>query len=195
VGEIKEALAIAEPSSDDLQLAVAWLTLGLALVHRPTDAERDRGQKLLAEVREVFLRRGHFLCDLPMIDVYVARETARRGGRDEAIPLMREAVDHLVRSGQLLSWGVSATGVLVETLLDRGADSDMVEADAAIERLAAAPADDGLAIVETWLLRLRALRARARNDAAAYLDYRDRYRDMARTHGYEGHIAWAEAMP
>jgi hypothetical protein len=195
VGEIKEALAIAEPSSDDLQLAVAWLTLGLALVHRPTDAERDRGQKLLAEVREVFLRRGHFLCDLPMIDVYVARETARRGGRDEAIPLMREAVDHLVRSGQLLSWGVSATGVLVETLLDRGADSDMVEADAAIERLAAAPAEDGLAIVEIWLLRLRALRARARNDAAAYLDYRDRYRDMARTHGYEGHIAWAGAMP
>jgi hypothetical protein len=195
VGEIKEALAIAEPSSDDLQLAVAWLTLGLALVHRPTDAERDRGQKLLAEVREVFLRRGHFLCDLPMIDVYVARETARRGGRDEAIPLMREAVDHLVRSGQLLSWGVSATGVLVETLLDRGADSDMVEADAAIERLAAAPADDGLAIVEIWLLRLRALRARAHNDDAAYLDYRDRYRDMARTHGYEGHIAWAGAMP
>jgi hypothetical protein len=24
---------------------------------------------------------------------------------------------------------------------------------------------------------------------------RDRYRDMARTLGFEGHIAWAEAMP
>jgi class 3 adenylate cyclase len=195
VGEIQEALAIAERSGDNLQLGVAWLTLGLALVHRPTDAERDRGQKLLAEVREVFLRGGHFLCDLPMIDMYVARETARRGGRDKAIPLMRESVDHLVRSGQLLSWGVSATGVLVETLLDRGTDGDMVEADAAIERLAAAPGDEGLAIVEIWLLRLGALRARAHNDDAAYLDYRDRYRDMARTHGYQGHIAWAEAMP
>jgi hypothetical protein len=29
----------------------------------------------------------------------------------------------------------------------------------------------------------------------SYRDYRDRYRDMARTLGYEGHIAWAEAMP
>jgi hypothetical protein len=195
VREIEDALAIAERSGDNLQLGVAWLTLGLALVHRHTDAERDRGQKLLAEVREVFLRGGHFLCDLPMLDVYVARETARRGDRDQAIPLMRAAVDHLVRDGQLLSWGVAATGVLVETLLDHGAEGDVAEAQAAIERLAAAPADEGLVIREIWLLRLRALLARAHGDDAAYAEFRDRYRDMAKTLGYEGHIAWAEAMP
>jgi hypothetical protein len=28
-----------------------------------------------------------------------------------------------------------------------------------------------------------------------YADFRDRYRDMAKTLGFEGHIAWAEAMP
>ena len=33
---------------------------------------------------------------------------------------MRAAVDHLFREGQLLGWGIPATGVLVETLLDRG---------------------------------------------------------------------------
>jgi hypothetical protein len=195
VREIEDALAIAERSGDNLQLGVAWLTLGLALVHRNTDAERDRGQKLLAEVREVFLRGGHFLCDLPMLDVYVARETARRGDRDQAIPLMRAAVDHLVRDGQLLSWGVAATGVLVVTLLDHGADGDVAEAQAAIERLAAAPADEGLVIREIWLLRLRALLARAHGDDAAYAEFRNRYGDMAKTLGYEGHIAWAEAMP
>jgi len=195
VREIEEALAIAERSGDNLQLGVAWLTLGIALVHCPTDAERDRGQKLLAEVREVFLRGGHFLCDLPMLDVYVARETARRGDRDQAIPLMRDAVDHLVRNGQLLSWGIPATGVLVKTLLDRGADRDVAEAEAAIERLAAAPADEGLAVRDIWLLRLRTLLARTHGDAAAYTDFRDRYRDMVRTLGFEGHIAWAEAMP
>jgi len=27
------------------------------------------------------------------------------------------------------------------------------------------------------------------------MDLRDRYHDMAKTLGYEGHIAWAEAMP
>ena len=30
---------------------------------------------------------------------------------------------------------------------------------------------------------------------SAYRDFRDRYRDMARTLGFEGHIGWAEAMP
>jgi hypothetical protein len=92
-------------------------------------------------------------------------------------------------------WGIPATGVLVETLLDRGTDGDVVEAEAATERLAAAPADKGLAIRDIWLLRLRALLARAHGDDAAYAHFRDRYRDMAKTLGFEGHIAWAEAMP
>jgi hypothetical protein len=195
VREIEDALRIAERSADDLALALARVTLGLALVHRHTDAERDRGQQLLAEVSQEFLRRGHNLGDLPIVNVHLARKRARRGDHDDAIPLMRAAVDHLVRQGQLLGWGISATGVLVETLLDRGTEADVAEAEAAIERLAAAPADEGLVLRDIWLLRLLALLARAHGDEALYREYRDRYRDMARTLGFEGHIAWAEAMP
>jgi hypothetical protein len=108
---------------------------------------------------------------------------------------MRAAVDNQLRGGQPLQWGVLATGVLVDTLLDRGAETDLVEAEAAIERLAAAPADEGLVLRDIWLLRLRALLARAHGDDAAYADFRDRYRDMAKTLGFEGHMKWAEAMP
>jgi hypothetical protein len=193
--EIEDGLRIAERSSDDLALALTRMTLGTALVHRHADAERSSGQKLLAEVSDVFLRREHNLADLPMVNVYLARERARRGDRDDAIPLMRAAVDHLFREGQLLSWGIAATAVLVETLLDRGTDGDVAEAEAAIERLAAAPADDGLVIRDIWVLRSRALLARAHGDATAYAHFRDRYRDMATSLGFEGHIAWAEAMP
>ena len=132
--------------------------------------------------------------DLPGVSVYAARERARRGDRDDAISLGRAAVDHLFREGQLLFWGVPATGVLVETLLDRETDGDVAEAEAAIERLAAAPADEGLVMREIWLLRLRALLAQAHGHVAAYADFRDRYRDMAKTLGFEGHIAWAETM-
>ena len=60
------------------------------------------------------------------------------------------------------------TGVLVETLLERGAEGDVAEAQAAIDRLANLPADDGSAMRDIWLLRLRALLARARGDDAAY---------------------------
>jgi hypothetical protein len=194
VREIEDALRIAERSGDDMALAVAQVTLGAVLVHRPTAAERDRGQALLAEVSEVFLQR-YLLAALPLVNAYLARESARRGDRDEAIPLMRAALDHLARQGQLLAAGIMGSGVLVETLLDRGADADVAEAEAAIERLAAAAADEGLVMRDIWLLRLRALLAQAHGDAAAYADFRDRYRDMARTLGFEGHIAWAEAMP
>ena len=107
---------------------------------------------------------------------------------------MFTAVDQLVREGQLPSWGIPATGVLVETLLDRGAEGDVAEAEAAIERLADAPADDGLVIREVWLLRLRALLARTRGDTDTYRDVVIRYRAMAKSLGFEGHIAWAEAM-
>jgi class 3 adenylate cyclase len=195
MGEIEDALRIAERSGDDLAVAFARLTLGVALVHRHTAAKRDRGQTLLAEVSDLFLRGGYFLAELPLVNVYLARERARRGDRDEAIPVMRAAVNHLFREGHLLGWGVVATGVLVETLLDRGAASDVAEAQAAIERLAEAPTDDGLALRDIWLLRLRALLARAHGDETAYRDYRDRYRDMATSLGFQGHMKWAEAMP
>src|SRR5712672_4077881 len=97
--------------------------------------------------------------------------------------------------GRVLLWGVPATGVLVETLLNRGADGDVTEAEDAIERLAAAPTDEGLVIRDILLLRLQALLARAHGDAAAYAHFRGCYRDMARTLGFEVHIAWTEAMP
>ena len=72
------------------------------------------------------------MAELPIVNVYLAREMARRGDRDDAIPLMRAALDHLFREGQLLEWGIPATSVLVETLLDRSSDGDVAEAEAAI---------------------------------------------------------------
>jgi class 3 adenylate cyclase len=193
--EVEDALRFAERSSDDLALAFVRATLGVVLVHRRTDADRDRGHKILAEVSDVFLRGGHNLCELPVVNVYVARERARVGDRDDAIPPMRTEADHLFREGRLLGWGIPATGVLVETLLDRGAESDVAEAEAAIERLATAPADDGLVIRDAWLLRLRTLLGRAHGGDTAYRAFRDRYRGMAKSLGFEGHIEWAEAMP
>jgi hypothetical protein len=107
--EIEDALRIAERSGDDLALAFTRATLGVALVHQQTAAERDRVQKLLAEVSDVFLRQGHNLSELPLLNIYSARERARRGDRDDALPVIRAAVNHLFREGQLLEWGIPAT--------------------------------------------------------------------------------------
>ena len=106
VREIEDALRIAERSGDDLAVANVQMALGMALVHRDTAADRDRGQELLAEVGDIFVRRGHNLAELPIINVYLSRERARRGDGDDAIPLMRAAVDDLFREGRLLLWGI-----------------------------------------------------------------------------------------
>jgi class 3 adenylate cyclase len=192
--EAEDALRIAERSGNDMALAFARFALGIALVHRDTAAARDRGQLLLAEVSDALERQRHNLGDLPLVNMYLLRERARHGDRDKAIPLMCAAVDQLVREGQLLAWGTPTTGVLVETLLDRVAEGDVGEAVAAIDRLAAEPADDGLVIRDIWLLRLRALLASARGDEAAYRGYRDRYRAMATELDFEGHVKWAASM-
>jgi hypothetical protein len=76
---------------------------------------------------------------------------------------------------------------------DRGTDSDVVEADAAIERLAASPTDNRLAMRDIWLLRPRAA-VPGPQRRGCLPGLRNRYRDMAKTLGFEGHIAMAEAM-
>lgn len=126
-------------------------------------------------------------------DVCIARERAGHD-RDSAIPQMRAAMDDLFQA-DCHFYGILTTSFLVETLMERGLDGDVAEAEVAIERLAAVRADEGLVIRDIWLLRLRALLARAHGDDARYRDFRDRYRETARTLAFEGHIAWAQAMP
>jgi hypothetical protein len=82
----------------------------------------------------------------------------------------------------------------VETLLERGGEGDVSEAQEAIDRLANLPADDGSAMRDITLLRLRALLALAQGADIAYRDLVSRYRAMAKSLGFEGHMAWAEAM-
>jgi hypothetical protein len=74
------------------------------------------------------------------------------------------------------------------------AQGDLAEAQQAIDRLANLRADQDSAMLEITLLRLRALLAGARSDDVAYRDLVSRYRAMAESLGFEGHIDWAEAM-
>jgi hypothetical protein len=193
IREIEETLEIAERSSGDTALGSVKLFLGTMLTHRPTLADRQRGVELLTQVRDMWVRERTRLYLVPSAEVAIARERARRGERDDAIPVMRSAVEELLQTGQLAAC-VVVTGVLVETLLERGAEGDIAEAKSAIERLEGIPEYEGSAVCDIWLLRLRALLCRARGDDVAYQDLVNRYRTMAESLGFERHIAMAEAM-
>jgi hypothetical protein len=186
----EEAVQSAEGSSSDVALGLAGFTLGVALLNRDAAADRRRGLELMVQTRPMW-REIPSLAPVP--ELLAARERARRDDRDAAIAVMRQAVDELHQMGNL-PHGVLGTGCLVETLLERGAAGDLAEAQESIDRLANLWTDDGSAMREITLLRLRALLARARGDGVAYRDLVSRYRAMAESLGFEGHIAWAEAM-
>ncbi len=191
VRAIEEAVQTAEGASNAAITRVKY-TLGVALLNRDAAADRHRGLELMTQARDLLLcERALFL--VPVAEVWAARERARRGDRDAAIPVIRKAVDELHQAGRI-GYGVFGTGVLVETLLERGAEGDVAEALEALDWLAKLPAEDGSAILEITLLRLRALLAHARGDDAAYGDLANHYRAMAASLGFEGHIAMAEAM-
>lgn len=106
---------------------------------------------------------------------------------------MRTTVEEEYATTDMVILGAS-TAALVQALLHRGGPTDLQEARATIERLAAVPTDVGFVLHDLWLLPMRAAETRARGDELDYRDYRDRYRSMANSLGFEGHIAWAEAM-
>jgi hypothetical protein len=193
VRELDEALQIAERSGDDTALGLARYLLGIALMQRDGAADHQRGLELLAQVRDMCLHGRFYRSELPGLEGADALEMARRGDRDGAIPVLRKVLNDWFETGQL-AVGAGGTGLLVELLLDRGTKADLAEAQSAVDRAAKLPADDGLVLRDIWVLRLRALLAHARDDDVAYRELTNRYRVMAESLGFEGHIAMAEAM-
>jgi adenylate cyclase len=193
VERIEKTLRTAQTSGDDYAVAMMKNSLGFTLLWRGEATDGDRGLDMVAQVRELCIQQQFPPSELQFIDLQAAREKAKHGDRDSAIPAMRKPVDEVLTGGHLL-YGIPMAGVFVETLLDRATADDVAEAEAVIARLAAAPAE-GSVIREVWLLRMRALLARARGDETGYCEYRDRYRTAATSHGFEGHMQWAAAMP
>jgi hypothetical protein len=181
----------AQEASSDIAVIFAEYTLASVLLYRDAADDRHRGLEMMVQARE--WQRERMPSVVPLTELLAGPETTRRGDRDVAIPAMRKAVDQLHEEGRP-GYGVWGTGALVEALLERGAEGDLVEAEEAIGRLAELSADDGSAIREITLLRLRALLSRARGDDVAYRDFVGRYHAMAESLGFEGHIARAEAM-
>lgn len=186
----EEAVQTARRASSDRAVGLAAYTLAVGLLNQDAAADRRRGLELMKQARDMWLRR-RILFLIPVTDVWAARETAGLGEYDAAIPVMRRAVGALRRGYPFYAvWG---TCVLVEALLDRGVEGDLTEAQQAIDWVASLAADDGSAMLEITLLRMRALQSRARGDGT-YPGMVNRYRAVAKSLGFEGHIAWSEAL-
>jgi class 3 adenylate cyclase len=188
--EIEDAVQTAHTASSDLALLFAENTLAIALLYRDTAAERQRGREATVQTLDILRERIPSL--VPVVEMMTVPERATHGDRDAAIAMMRRDVDELHDAGRR-EYAAFGAGMLAEALLERGADGDLVEAQEAIDRITQLRAEGG-AIRDILLLRLRALLAQARGDDVAFKDFASRYRAMAESLGFEGHITWAEAM-
>jgi adenylate cyclase len=191
--DTRQALALAEQTGDDLALDLARATRGITLFYQE-GPQHETALALFAKTRERALEEQFASVAVPIVDIHIAREKARLGDLDGAIGLSRTVLDGLSDSSGWI-WNALATSAVAETLLERNEDGDLEDAQSALDRLASVQTDPGFVLNEITLLRLRALLAQAHGDEAAYCDYRDRYRAMARTLEFEGHMKWAEAMP
>lgn len=195
VADTAAAVEAASRCDNALVLTLARATHGLVLLHRSAGTGRARGQQLLRDVIEAVRGNESSLREMPILDVYLAREQSRMGRHDIAVPMLRDALDQIINRGQLVSWGAPATGVLVDVLVERAAGGDAGEATAAIERLATAAADGRMALRDIWLVRMRARLALAQGDFRASRELAAQYRRTASALGFDGHIGWAEEMP
>lgn len=180
--ETAEALQIAEQAGDHHTLTLAQIVRGLVLTH--TDGSVQEGADLLRTARDTAARRGFTMNAVSLIDPALARHQAFRGDRDGAIDLARAAIAAMTSVGEVLSMGF-ATTILVESLLNRRADGDLAEAEAAVDRLASLPTDPGFVLHDLPLTRLRALVARARGDTTAARRLMERHQRLAATAGFD----------
>ena len=189
--DTEEALQQAQRSGDDLALDLARCARGTVLVF--TDGpEREAGLALLAEAREEVVRDRFSYAMLGFMDVLTATAKAAAGDLDAAVELSRAATDQLFPTGESI-WPV-ATGILVESLVRRSRPGDIGAAQAALDRAESAMPSDDMPGMNLHYMRSRALIARANGDQDRYREYVDRYRTMATSLGFHGHIAAAEAM-
>ena len=193
LSDTAETLATAEQSGDDLALDLARTARGVALVHQDGQ-QREAGLALLTTTRERAKNARFAQTALPIVDLHIAMAELRLGDVDGAIESAR-AVEADVRESGAEIWYAFSTSVLVEALVQRRREADLDEAQAAIDRLAAEPTAREFVVHETSLLRLHALLAGARGEQADYREYRDRYRALATSLGFEGQMQWAEEMP
>ncbi|OBK75555.1 adenylate/guanylate cyclase domain-containing protein [Mycobacterium sp. 1164985.4] len=190
--ELKTVLASAELTGEDVAVGLAKSNLAFWLLRGGSDST-TMAMQLLAETRELTNRDRYARTAIPMVDIFVAEDKMRRGDLEMAIELARASVAAEIEDDGKLFLPMM-TDVLVRALIRRGGPDDLREAESAIDQMAAIPLEPGIVLYDIWLLRMRALLAQARNDHARYLDFRDRYRTTAHGLGFEGHIAWAEAM-
>ena len=127
VCELDEALQVAEESGDDTALGLVKYIAGYR-AGVPGRRSRPSARTGAAGAGPRHVPARAVLPErIAGPRISAARERARRGDRDGAIPVIRKVLNDFFEAGQL-AYGAAGTAFLVEALLDRGTEGDVAEA-------------------------------------------------------------------
>ena len=175
LGMAEEAVVAAQWGSNDFALAGSDFNLGTVLVRRDDPAERNRGRGADWSTPATFPYPQRAPSVVPVAALWVARESARRGERHAALPMMREAVDELHQAGRL-GWEVWALDFWSRRLLEeappktgRGRSADRPAGEPVVRLGLGDGRDHAAATACTW-------RPSAHRDDVAYRELVGRYR-------------------
>lgn len=98
--DIDEALQVVERSSEDIAVVLVRLALGIALICHD-GGDRQRGFKVLAELRDMCAKQRYALNAVPYFDVCAAREKATLGDLDGAVQQLRTITDEVFKTRHL----------------------------------------------------------------------------------------------
>ena len=113
MGELEQALQIAEASGDDTVLGSVKYTFATVLTSRGRASDRHRRIEMLVQVRDMCLHHRFPMCELPVVEAFSGYERARGSDRDRGLSQMRKALDDLPRpwpvadakgAGRLIYW-------------------------------------------------------------------------------------------
>ena len=126
-------------------------------------------------------------------DAYAARRAAESGLHNDAIPRPRAAIESMRSTGNVANIDLAAS-CFVDTLIERRTDDDLNEAESLIENWLDPIYDQVPAARDVMSIRPEPCLAHARATWRPTANLRS-YRDLAISLGFEGHRAWAEALP
>jgi adenylate cyclase len=171
VEDTRDALRRAESFGDIGGIIAAQWAYGTALL-RAENAPHSEAIDVLDCARASILKHNVQVIALATIGTDLAIDSARKGQRDEAIDELRALVSLHMESGSPLVVGCPGEA-LVELLIDRGAVDDLAEAHRIVGQWQARW--PGIAALDLWWLKSRALLAKVEGDADGYAELAKRY--------------------
>jgi adenylate cyclase len=190
VDDVGEVLRRAESLGDILGLVAAQFSYGTVLLRADT-AFHDDAIAELQRARTSILKRRLSEMMLPSISADLAIHATTDEERDDAIDDLRQLVSQGIASCSMLLVGCPSEA-LIELLIARGSIGDMQEAHLILNRWEVCR--PGIAMLDLWWLRSRALMARAEGDSTRFGELAGQYLTLCEKVHAHGRLAGARQL-